>query len=158
MQAAITMPLQGLDAVKKMIAENKKQANNDIRGVYFSGLRAIVKQTPVDEGRARNNWFLSTGTPFSLAGREQNTGGNGSYRSISQMPDWVLNKKVFFSNNLPYIGVLEYGGYPSPVKLGSLDVKSKQYVKKSSGGFSKQAPGGWVRTTLIAMANKVRKL
>ena len=157
------MPLQGLDAVKKMIAENKKQANNDIRAVYFNGLRAVVSQTPVNEGRARNNWFLSVGQPFSLAGRDKDKGGNGSHRSVSQMPAWVLNKKVYFSNNLPYIGVLEYGGYPNPVKLGTYDKKKKKYVKRSEGGFSKQlrplpTPAGWVRATLIGMANKVRKL
>ena len=141
------MPLKGLAAVKKMIAENKKNANTDIRGVYFNGLRAIVKQTPVDEGRARNNWFLTIGVPSGLVGRGGVAGGNGSHRSVSQMPDWVLNKKVYFTNNLPYIETLEYGGYPTPNK-----------GTKTAGGFSKQAPGGWVRSTLIAMHNKIRAM
>ena len=59
------MPLQGLDNVKKMIAKNKKEANDNIRAIYFNGLSNMIKGTPVDEGRARNNWFLSAGIPFS---------------------------------------------------------------------------------------------
>ena len=74
------------------------------------------------------------------------------------VPDYVLNKKMYFTNNLPNIVPLEYGGYPQPVKLGSWDKKKKAYVKKSDGGFSKQAPGGWVRATLIAMRNKIKTL
>ena len=35
------------------------------------------------------------------------------------MPRYVLGKKIFFTNNLPYIGILEYGGFPKPVKKGS---------------------------------------
>ena len=152
------MPLQGLDEVKKMIAANKKKRNLDLRGVYFSGLRAIIKQTPVDEGRAKNNWFLTVGMPSGLVGRGDNQGGNDSYVSISKMPPYILNKKVYFTNNLPYIEALEYGGFPDPVKKGSYVKKTKSYQKLSSGGFSNQAPGGWARGTLIAMQTKVKEL
>ena len=151
------MPLIGRDKVTKMTEDYYVKVNNDVRGIYFTGLFNVVQQTPVDEGRARNNWFLSIGSPSGNTTTSK-AKGLGATRQLNQMPNLVLNKKVFFSNNLPYIETLEYGGYPNPVKVGSFDVKSKQYVKKSSGGFSKQAPMGWVRATLIAMANKVRKL
>ena len=152
------MPLDGMDNVKKMIAKNKRDANEKIRGVYLSGLSNIIRATPTDTGRARNNWFLSVGVPFSLAGRSSKKGGGGSERSLQQMPKWVLNKKIFFTNNLPYIGVLEYGGFPSPVENGSYIKRSKSFEILSVNGFSKQAPGGWVRTTLIKMQNKIRSL
>ena len=152
------MPLHGLDDVKKMIAKNKRDANDNIRGVYFSGLSNVIKGTPTDTGRARNNWFLSVGVPFSLAGRSSKKDGGGSERSLTQMPKWVLNKKVYFSNNLPYIGILEYGGYPSPVKIGSYIKRSKSFEIVSVNGFSKQAPNGWVRAALIKMQNKIRSL
>ena len=156
MQAAI-MPLIGREKVTKMTEEYYLRVNNDLRGIYFTGLFNVVQQTPVDEGRARNNWFLSVGAPSGQTTTSK-ASGLAATRQLNQMPTGVLNKKVFFSNNLPYIKALEYGGYPDPVKLGTYDKKLKEHVKKSSGGFSKQAPGGWVRTTLIAMANKVRKL
>jgi hypothetical protein len=142
------MPLKGRDAVDKMIAKNRVDSNTKIRGVFFAGLSAIIKATPVDEGRARNNWFLSTGVPFSLtSGRGDSKSGSGSLSSLNEMPKDILNKKVYYSNNLPYIETLEYGGFPNPTE-GS----------KTAGGFSKQAPGGWVRSTIIRMANKVRTL
>jgi len=62
----------------------------------------------------------------------------------------VLNKKVYFTNNLPYIETLEYGGYPNPSK-----------GKKTTSGYSNQlrpfkSPKGWVRATLIAVGNKIK--
>ena len=153
------MPIKGRTKVDKALQQTKVKASDDIRGVYFIGLSAIIKQTPVDEGRARNNWFLTIGMPFSLtSGRGVSKTGAGSDASLMTMPPYVMNKKVYFTNNLPYIETLEYGRYPNLVKKGTWDKKKKQYVKRSEGGFSKQAPGGWVRTTLIAMQNKIKTL
>ena len=146
------MPLKGLDDVKKAMAKTKKQANIDIGSVYFAGLSAIIKATPVDEGRARNNWFLTVSNPSGLSGRPQDLSGSGSDASLMSMPENVLNKKIYFTNNLPYIGVLEYGGYQNPSK-----------GDKTTAGYSKQlrpfkSPKGWVRATLISMSNKIREL
>ena len=142
------MPLKGRDAVDKMIAKNRSESNLKLRAAFFEGLGEIVEGTPVDEGRARNGWFLSVGVPFSLtSGRGDSKSGSGSLSSLNEMPKDILNKKVYYSNNLPYIETLEYGGFPNPTK-GS----------KTAGGFSKQAPGGWVRATIIRMGNKVRTL
>ena len=63
------MPIQGMKEVKKAIAKNKKQANMDVHAMYFVGLRTIIKATPVDEGRARNNWYLTVGNPSGQFGR-----------------------------------------------------------------------------------------
>jgi len=143
------MPLKGRTAVDKAIKQTKIKANNNIRAVYFTGLAAMIKQTPVDEGRAANNWFLTSKRAFSLtSGRGKNKSGSGSSRSLNEMPLKVLGTKIYFTNNLPYIETLEYGGYPNPSK-----------GTKTTGGFSKQiAPDGWVRKTLKAMASKIRQL
>ena len=145
------MPLEGLGNVKKAIRKTKVNANKDIKSMYILGLKVIIKATPVDEGRVRNNWFLTVGSPTELSGRSAVKGGNGSHRSVSEvMPNWVLDRKIFFTNNMPYIETLEYGGYPNPSK-----------GKKTSGGYSNQlkpfkSPKGWVRATLIDMADKIR--
>jgi hypothetical protein len=152
------MPLQGLDNVKKMIAKNKREANEKIKGVYLSGLGNIIQGTPADEGSHRNNWFLTVGFSSSLFGRGDDKTANGSHRSLQSMPNWVLNKKIYFTNNAPAINILEYGGFPTPVKRGSYIKSSKSYEILSIRGFSKQAPNGWVRATLIAMRNKIRSL
>tara|TARA_R110000772_G_C13112665_1_gene420922 strand:- start:26 stop:499 length:474 start_codon:yes stop_codon:yes gene_type:complete len=157
------MPLKGMDNVKKMIAKNKKDSNIRLHAIFFDGGSEIIKETPTDTGRVRNNWFLTVGMPSGLVGRSESKGGGGSLSSLTTIPDYVLNKKIYLTNNMPYIEVLEYGGYPDPVKLGSWNKQKKAYEKKSTGGYSKQlipfnTPKGWVRSNLIRMRNKVRSL
>ncbi len=141
------MPLIGRENVQQAMDQAKANANKGIRGVYFSGLTALIKQTPVDEGRARNNWFLSRSSPSGEVTSSKSDSGSSSFTQLGNMPLNILNKKILFTNNLPYIETLEYGGYPNPSK-----------GTKTAGGFSKQAPGGWARKTLKAMAKKIRSL
>jgi len=150
------MPLKGRKNVNLAINNLVKSANDDVRGVYLAGLANIVQETPADKGRARNNWFLSVGAPSNRTTTSASVGGGGSLSQAGKMPQDVLNNKIFFTNNLPYIGILEYGGFPSPVEKGSW-IKGR-YQKLSANGFSKQAPNGWVRATVIKMGNKIRSL
>ena len=133
------MPMHGLPSVKKALRKTKADANIKLYGIYFTGLSFVIRRTPTDKGRARNNWFMTSGTPFSLSGRAADPSGSGSSTSLMT---------IYFSNNLPYIGMLEYGGYSKRSTTG-----------KTINGFSRQvAPDGWVRDQLKIMANEVRKL
>ena len=152
------MPIKGRDKVRLAINNLVQSANDDVRGVYLAGLANIVQGTPADSGRARNNWFLSVGAPSNKTTTSASVGGGGSLSQAGKLPKDVLNNTIFFTNNLPYIGILEYGGYPSPVKKGSYIKKSKSYQILSANGFSKQAPDGWVRSAVIKMSNKIRSL
>jgi hypothetical protein len=150
------MPLLGREKVDQMIDDKYEDLNNKVRGVFFQGGAAIIIQTPVDTGRTRANWHFDVGSPTS-----QTTNSKDSFkglRDLNKMPSFIFNKKMFITNNLPNIIPLEFGGYPNPVKLGTWNKKKGQYEKRSEGGFSKQAPGGWVRATLIKMRNGIRKL
>ena len=79
--------LKGLAEVKAAIAKTKVDLNADIRKIFFTGVREVIKETPVDTGRARANW--------------QGTAKN--------LPVHVLGQKFVLSNNLPYINKLEMG-------------------------------------------------
>ncbi len=141
------MALIGLKNVKKAMAGLKDSANDDVRAIYINGLKTIVKPTPVDEGEARNGWFLSVGTPDLSGNRSASKSGSGSFADILKMPLVVLGKKIFYTNNKPYMGLLEYGGFPQPG------------TDKTVNGFSTQvAPKGWVRIALKRIANKIRAL
>ena len=140
------MPLLGRKNVDSAIDDLYTKTNDNLRGVYLAGLVNIVQETPVDEGRARNNWFLSIATPSS-ATTTSKAKGLGAIRQLSSMPKRVLNRKIYYTNNLPYISKLEYGGFTN-----------KPETEKTRGGFSKQAPNGWVRKTLIKIQNKIRAL
>lgn len=151
------MPLVGRDKVNKAIDDIYLTANDNIKGVYLAGLSNITQETPADTGRARNNWFLSVAAPSSST-TTSTSKGLATIRSLRRMPKRVLNKKIYYTNNLPYVSMLEYGGFPSPVDRGSYIKKSKSFQILSINGFSKQAPNGWVRSNLIKMQNKIRSL
>ncbi len=91
-------------------------------------LRRIVLRTPVDTGRARGNWMVAVNQvpqgiiKIDKLSREQAT----AFALNSGVPVIERSKpftSISVANNLPYIGVLEFGG-------------------------SKQAPQGMVRVTL----------
>lgn len=146
------MPLIGRENVDKAIVELTKQTNNNLREIYFHGLSKMMIGTPVDTGRARSNWFLTTGIPSN------STTPSKSRKENIDLPKNILGKKIYFTNNLPYIGALEYGGYPSPVKNGTWNKKRGSFEIRSISGFSDQAPKGWIRIELIKMRNKIKAL
>ncbi len=150
------MPLIGLKGVKLAINQLEQSANDNVRGVYLAGLKNIAQETPADTGRARNNWFLSVNAPSKKTTTSESVGGGSSLSQASKLPKDVLGKKIYFTNNLPYIGVLEYGGFPKPVKKGSK--VNGRYQKLSRNGFSLQAPKGWVRINLKRMQSMIKKL
>lgn len=138
------MPLVGLKRVKVAVKAVDKPLNNQLRGIMLQGLGNIAGATPVDEGRARSNWFLKVGSESGET--TDDTSGNPH---LDAMPQWVLGKKLYYTNNLPYINSLEYGGYRG--------VGPK--TKAAAGGiFSDQAVGGFVRTELLVMRSAIRKI
>ena len=153
------MPLRGRKRVNKVMSEQVSNLNDGVKGVYLSGLTQIVEAAPVDSGRVRNNFFLTVSAPASdNKERAENKQGSGSLTDLQKMPDNVLGKRLYFTNNLPYAETLEYGGYPDPVKIGSYDKETKSNVILSINGFSKQAPSGWVRKALARMKQKIKQL
>ena len=138
------MALIGLGNVKRALNNIPVQANRDIKDIYIVGLKEIIKETPVDNGRAINNWFLSVGAPSNKT--TTSTGGGSSFAQVGKLPASVIGRKIYFTNNLPYINMLEYGGYSQPG------------TDKTSGGYSIKAAKGWVRKAIGRMANKVRKI
>ena len=117
-------------------AKKKKVEIKEVRKAYvFALYSSIVKKTPIDTGRARANWNVSEGSPDISTTEDTRT----SPMSKNKMPDPNGDESIFISNNLPYITVLEYGGFPNPPdKDGG----------KTVNGFSKQAPEGMVGVTL----------
>ena len=136
------MPLRGRIKVNEAINRLVSKKEKKLRGHYVSTLGNIIEETPVDTGRAKGNWFLTIGSPGGKV-----TSNTSPSRDHLKTPKKVFGKKVFFTNNLPYIETLEYGGYPKSPKGGE---------GKTSGGFSLQAPSGWVRASLKNLAKDIR--
>ena len=92
-----------------------------IRATLFEVGTAIIKETPVDTGRARGNWQASVN---SASGAElSRTSEGAAIIQLSQEASAAIGNTFFFTNNVPYIRRLEYG-------------------------YSDQAPQGMVRRNL----------
>ena len=138
------MPLIGAKKVKQAMQDTKKPLNMKLKGIYLQGLGNIANGTPVDEGRARSNWFLKEGSPST-----QVTDSVSGDPHLTSMPNWVLGVKLYYANNLPYINALEYGGYTG--------VGPK--TKAGAGGiYSDQSVNGWVRSEVLVMRSAIRRI
>lgn len=118
----------------------------------------IVDRTPIwytgteITGNAKYNWTVSIGTmnPQVLSGTDSTKGTKTKNRA------WAQLKKVsggdddiYIHNSAPQIMLLENGGYTQSPQKGSRNPKTGKYEIRSSGGYSKQAPGGVMKIQVL---------
>ncbi len=88
----------------------------------LQGLSGVVRKTPVDTGRARGNWQVSTGSPASGDIDNEDSNGNGTISdgngTIVSAPPFGV---VYIANNLPYIERLE-NGHSKQAPAGMLEL------------------------------------
>lgn len=158
----------------KGLKRHMKRIVNDTRGrgmvrqgaivgaVALSMFGAIVEGTPVGdfdpdhEGSARGSWVFKIGTPDGGFGR-RNVGKTGADLGIPPDGMRLLGKKLFLVSAIPYMQILEFGGYPDPVKKGTFNKRTGQFEIRSAGGFSKQAPAGMIRLNTARLGAFVRR-
>ena len=90
-----------------------------VRGTCISMGSKIIKRSPVDTGRFRNNWQFSIDAPAT----GKDPGGSNELTLVNTANKMVPGNTFYMTNNLPYAERLEYG-------------------------WSGQAPQGVVRVTL----------
>jgi len=144
------------NALKVLKGVGEKQANFAYRYAGIKLFSTVIVASPVDTGRFRASWLITTGTPAEGT-RSVGQKSKGDAYVLGKFPKNALNAgKIFMTNNLPYAQVLEFGKYPSPVKRGTYIGKGK-YEIKSSGGFSKLAPTGMVRVNAMRFRGWLKK-
>ena len=134
--AGINMADFALD-IQKFADSFEDGAEQAVRGTTIKLFSAIIQSTPVDEGRARGNWFTAGQEPSKkinnsaadLSGSNAINQVNSKVKSIKDFSTFTL------TNNLPYIEKLEFGGYGDG--------------PKTTGGSSKQAPAGMVKINVM---------
>ena len=101
------------------------------RAITLELFGSVIKDTPVDTGRARGNWQTSLGSPKDS---EINRNGSGPALAevASESAKFCMGKVIYLANNLPYIYRLEFG-------------------------WSQQQPGGMVRRNAARIQSMVRK-
>jgi hypothetical protein len=99
-----------------------------VQKLAFEVLRRVIIKTPVDTGRARGNWMVAINNiPEGFIEIGSLSSEQATSFALSKGIPVIEAAKPFttisIANNVPYIGVLEFGG-------------------------SKQAPGGMARVTI----------
>lgn len=102
------------------------------RAIVLELFGSVIKDTPVDTGRAKGNWQTTIGAPAS--GTVDRLGESEALADVSQQAaSFGAGKVIYLSNNLPYIYRLEYDGW------------------------SQQAPGGMLRKNVARIQSIVAK-
>jgi len=102
------------------------------RAIVLELFGSVIKDTPVDTGRAKGNWQTTIGAPAS--GTVDRLGESEALADVSQQTaSFGAGKVIYLSNNLPYIYRLEYDGW------------------------SQQAPGGMLRKNVARIQSIVAK-
>lgn len=120
-------------------ADKQKVKIIDIRReIAFALFAKILYRTPVDSGRARQNWIVTLNAGSLAYNPDAAKGGTVLADGRKMIYNAKGDDTIIIQNNLPYIEKLEYGGYGPNSPSG-----------KTVNGFSKQAPRGMVGVTML---------
>lgn len=115
-----------------------------LKTVAFEAFRRFVAATPKDTGRATGGWTVSIGTPSRGPADNKDKSGTRTIASgLSTIQKLARLQDVYITNNVPYILVLDEGGFrprnPGPSEDPRPDRRGRVLVRR---GFSVQAPNG----------------
>ena len=159
---------------------NMKGAPRDAVNIFaFSILNRVVMKTPVDTGAARQNWLVTINQETDASDPEKTSGGRVLTNGKKVIESAKGDDKIIIQNNLPYIRMLEFGGYGKAQGQGQAlkgrglsdearyqkwlrdhhpdkdkFVGKKKESKITADGHSKQAPRGMVGVTM-AKADRI---
>lgn len=141
-------------AVQRFSSMTAKEIIEVRENVQKEAVASIISDTPVDSGLTRLNWIASRDSPANYSVTLATSAGNPTAEQQSKA--FGEDGTFYFVNNTAQAPVLEYGGYPSPVKRGSWNKDRKFYEVKSTGGYSYQAPQGMVRKNMQRIADNLK--
>ena len=118
-----------------------------MRAIALELFGSIIKDTPVDTGRARGNWQTSIGSPQTDQLFDPDP-DDATAELASAVYNFVGDKTIYLANNLPYAWKLEYGGYGTGPGATN---------KTTRDGYSVQAPYGMVRKNTARIQSIIRK-
>ena len=122
------------------------------------GIPNSERYTSVPQGNLKHNWQIGRNPNQRVLKGSSNKGVD--YASKGIRGKIKGSKRLVVFNNAPQARVVEFGGYPEPVKFGTYR-KGRGYEVRSSRGYSKQAPKGMVRTNLagfrLRLVNRLKK-
>ena len=131
------------DQMRAFARRANMSVEKTVKGTSIKLFSAVIKSSPVDSGRFRNNWFASGKYPSTDVTSYRGTAGDAAIaRVVSYINGAAGGVEFTLANNLPYAHMLEYGGY-NPNLVGP-----QQSTSKTVNGYSRQAPNGMVRVNV----------
>ena len=98
---------------------------------------AIVLGTPVDEGRARGNWFPTINEPSSAVTNNTDMSGSAVLSAVTTNAAALdLGDIAWFANNLPYILPLE-NGHSGQAPAGMVDINLTAVAEQYGGSITR---------------------
>lgn len=116
-------------SIKGVIDRTTGRVDGAVRKLTLDVFSSVVKMTPVDTGRAKGNWIPTIGTRASGETNVTDKSGGSTIAVIVATVPEKAGAIVWLTNNVPYIGVLEYG-------------------RGNGKPGSQQAPNGMVRLSI----------
>jgi len=118
--------------ISKFIEKTTKNVEQKVRVICLNLYSGITYETPVDTGRAINNWFTSIGRPSTETTTATDPSGKAGLARAQADIKMAPGNVFWITNNLPYIYRLEFEGW------------------------SKKAPNGMVRITIDRIQRELR--
>lgn len=119
--------------LRKFAEKTELKINDVVRKIGLEVYSSVVMRSPVDTGRFRGNWNLSlAGFDPSVSELTDKEGAASIARASISIADYK-GGSIYISNNLPY-------------------------AKRLEDGWSKQAPVGMLRITVVEFQDMVNKV
>jgi len=103
-------------SMSQIVARVNGHVDNKIRAATSEVFSNIIQMTPVDTGRARGNWQCTIGSPF--VGQDD----SGNVMKAQSVIPRHAGSVVYLTNNVPYIGRLEYDAHSRQAPNGMVRV------------------------------------
>ncbi len=95
------------DDVRRFAVKAGDSSDKIVRAVTLSLFNGIIRDTPVDTGRARGNWQTTVGQPAS--GEIDRLGASAAIAEAEAKTPPGAGQETYLANDLPYIEELEKG-------------------------------------------------
>lgn len=119
--------------MKRITKKHGKRMDTVVKKVGFDLSRELILGTPVQDGTARRNWFVSMNKPTQEFIDEQDkNGGKTVSAAFAEVSKYRSGDSIYMVNSTPYI-------------------------KRLEEGWSAQRPNGWVNRAARKFNSLLRK-
>lgn len=116
--------------MKKIQERFEKRLHKATVATLLNVTRQVIVGTAVETGRAMGNWQATINTPANGTVERTDRSGGKTYNAAVPVANNAVGKTYYLTNNVPYIGILEFvPGYTIKTETGWVRKSVKQFNK-----------------------------